>query len=133
VDSRPLEAGLTVPEEIERREDRKAALEENNLIMERRYEKAKRERGEEAARENESGDSAKKRGGGGRKRGDGAAAENGGGEENIQKAERDGGTGIRDNKGFRQFLLRGLEKVNQEWEIVCLVYNLKRLYRLSRG
>jgi transposase len=34
---------------------------------------------------------------------------------------------------FRQFLLRGLEKVNLEWEIVCLGYNLKRLYRLSQG
>jgi hypothetical protein len=28
----------------------------------------------------------------------GASAENGGGEENIQETERDGGTGIRDNK-----------------------------------
>jgi hypothetical protein len=35
--------------------------------------------------------------------------------------------------GFRQFLLRGLEKVNLEWGIVCLGYNMKRLYRLSRG
>jgi hypothetical protein len=35
--------------------------------------------------------------------------------------------------GFRQFLLRGLEKVNQEWKLVCLGYNLKRLYRLSQG
>jgi transposase len=35
--------------------------------------------------------------------------------------------------GFRQLLLRGLEKVNAEWELVCLGYNLKRLYRLSQG
>jgi hypothetical protein len=35
--------------------------------------------------------------------------------------------------GFRQFLLRGLEKVNLEWGIVCLGYNMKRLYRLSQG
>jgi hypothetical protein len=33
----------------------------------------------------------------------------------------------------RQFLPRGLEKVNQEWDIVCLGYNLKRLFRLSQG
>ena len=34
---------------------------------------------------------------------------------------------------FRQFLLRGLEKVNLEWELVCLSYNVKRLFRLSQG
>jgi hypothetical protein len=76
------EAGLTIPEDIQRQEDRKAALEGAKREMERRYEEAKRER-EEEARENESGDSVKKRGGGGRKRSDGTAAENGGGEENI--------------------------------------------------
>jgi hypothetical protein len=84
-DSRPLEAGLTIPEEIRRREDRKAALEGAKREMEMRYEEAKREREEEAkrereeeaakrereeeaARENESGDSAKKRGGGGKEK-----------------------------------------------------------------
>jgi hypothetical protein len=35
--------------------------------------------------------------------------------------------------GFRQFLLRGLEKANLEWELVCLGYNMKRLFRLSHG
>jgi hypothetical protein len=34
---------------------------------------------------------------------------------------------------FRQFLLRGLKKVNLEWELVCLSYNVKRLFRLSQG
>ncbi|MDR1904469.1 MAG: transposase, partial [Treponema sp.] len=34
-------------------------------------------------------------------------------------------------RGFRQFLLRGLEKVNGEWELVSLAYNFKRLYRLK--
>lgn len=33
--------------------------------------------------------------------------------------------------GFRQFLLRGLSKVNAEWELICLAYNVKRLYRLK--
>ncbi|MDR1175501.1 MAG: transposase, partial [Treponema sp.] len=37
---------------------------------------------------------------------------------------------IKQAMGFRQFLLRGLGKVNQEWKLVCLGYNLKRLYRL---
>jgi len=33
--------------------------------------------------------------------------------------------------GFRQFLLRGLNKVSGEWNLVCLAYNFKRLHRLS--
>jgi transposase len=35
--------------------------------------------------------------------------------------------------GFRQFLLRGLEKVGLEWQLVCLAYNLKRLHVLGAG
>jgi len=33
--------------------------------------------------------------------------------------------------GFRQFLLRGVEKVRIEWDLVCLAYNMKRLYNLQ--
>ncbi len=33
--------------------------------------------------------------------------------------------------GFRQFLLRGLPKVELEWQLVCLAYNLKRLHRMG--
>jgi transposase len=33
--------------------------------------------------------------------------------------------------GFRQFLLRGLQKVELEWCLVCLAYNLKRLHRMG--
>ena len=33
--------------------------------------------------------------------------------------------------GFRQFRLRGREKVSLEWTLVCLAYNLKRLHRLG--
>ena len=29
--------------------------------------------------------------------------------------------------GFRQFSLRGLDKVRGEWSLVCLAWNLKRL------
>jgi hypothetical protein len=32
--------------------------------------------------------------------------------------------------GFRQFLLRGLELVAGEWNLVCLAYNIKRLHAL---
>ena len=35
--------------------------------------------------------------------------------------------------GFRQFLLRGLEKAQLEWTLVCAAYNLKRLHRLGVG
>jgi len=35
--------------------------------------------------------------------------------------------------GFRQFLLRGLQKVQLEWQWVCLAYNLKRLHRMGAG
>ncbi len=34
--------------------------------------------------------------------------------------------------GFRQFLLRGLNKVNLEWQLVSCAYNLKRLAVLVR-
>lgn len=33
--------------------------------------------------------------------------------------------------GFRQFLLRGLEKVRGEWALVCLAWNMKRLRVLA--
>jgi hypothetical protein len=33
--------------------------------------------------------------------------------------------------GFRQFMLRGIEKVNTEWDLVKVAYNFKRLYNLS--
>jgi hypothetical protein len=35
--------------------------------------------------------------------------------------------------GFRQFLLRGLEKGNLEGELVTLAYDFKRLYALKTG
>ena len=33
--------------------------------------------------------------------------------------------------GFRQFMLRGLEKVQGEWTLVCLAWNMKRLCVLA--
>ena len=35
--------------------------------------------------------------------------------------------------GFRQFQLRGLEKVSLEWTLVCLAYNLRRLHWSGMG
>ena len=37
---------------------------------------------------------------------------------------------IKQGRGFRQFLLRGLEKVQSEWALVCLTHNILKLYRL---
>ena len=37
---------------------------------------------------------------------------------------------IKSIMGFRQFSLRGYEKVKAEWRIVCMAYNLKRMCRL---
>jgi hypothetical protein len=36
---------------------------------------------------------------------------------------------IKQARGFRQFLLRGFEKVRAEWAIVCTVHNLLKLAR----
>lgn len=33
--------------------------------------------------------------------------------------------------GFRQFSLRGVLQTDSEWSLVCLAYNLKRLFKLS--
>jgi hypothetical protein len=38
---------------------------------------------------------------------------------------------IKNVLGFRQFRIRGREKVSLEWTRVCLVYHLKRLHRLG--
>lgn len=38
---------------------------------------------------------------------------------------------IKPAQGFRQFLLRGLEKVNGEWDLGCLARNLRKLYLRS--
>jgi transposase len=37
---------------------------------------------------------------------------------------------IKQARGFRQFLLRGLDKVQAEWALVCATHNILKLYRL---
>jgi transposase len=39
---------------------------------------------------------------------------------------------IKSVMGFRQFLLRGLDAVKGEWDLVCIAFNLKRLYALAK-
>ena len=40
---------------------------------------------------------------------------------------------IKQGRGFRQFLLRGLEKVNREWLLICAGHNLLKLFRHGLG
>ena len=39
---------------------------------------------------------------------------------------------IKAGRGFRQFLLRGLEKVQGEWSLICTGHNLLKLFRFVR-
>ena len=38
---------------------------------------------------------------------------------------------IKQGRGFRQFLLRGLEKVKGEWSLICTGHNLLKLFRFG--
>ncbi len=38
---------------------------------------------------------------------------------------------IKQARGFRQFLLRGLEKVKAEWALICIAHNLTKLARAA--
>ena len=40
---------------------------------------------------------------------------------------------IKQARGFRQFLLRGFEKVRAEWAIVCTAHNLLKLFTLANA
>jgi hypothetical protein len=35
------------------------------------------------------------------------------------------------SKGFKQFLLRGIDKVKAEWAIICTAHNLTKLARAA--
>jgi transposase len=37
---------------------------------------------------------------------------------------------IKQARGFRQFLLRGIDKVRAEWSLICLTHNILKLYRI---
>lgn len=39
---------------------------------------------------------------------------------------------IKSVMGFRQFLLRGVDAVKGEWDLVCIAFNLKRLFALAK-
>jgi len=37
---------------------------------------------------------------------------------------------IKEARGFRRFLLRGLVKVQGEWALACLTHNILKLHRM---
>jgi transposase len=40
---------------------------------------------------------------------------------------------IKSARGIRKFLLRGLEKVSGEWQLICLTHNLLKIWRCDRA
>ena len=40
---------------------------------------------------------------------------------------------IKQARRFRQFLLRGLEKVKAEWRLICLGHNVLKMWRSGRN
>src|SRR5208282_6468419 len=40
---------------------------------------------------------------------------------------------IKQARGFRQFLLRGVKKVRAEWAMICTAHNLQKLFTLARA
>jgi len=40
---------------------------------------------------------------------------------------------IKQARGFRQFLLRGLEKVRGEWALICMTHNILKLHKICYG
>jgi len=39
---------------------------------------------------------------------------------------------IKEARGFRRFLLRGLATIRGEWRLVCLTHNLRKIWRYGR-
>jgi hypothetical protein len=40
---------------------------------------------------------------------------------------------IKQARGFRQFLLRGIEKVRAEWALICMTHNLLKFHKICSG
>ena len=40
---------------------------------------------------------------------------------------------IKQARGVRQYLLRGIEKVRAEWRLICLEHNLLKIWRAGRS
>jgi hypothetical protein len=60
-------------------------------------------------------------------------AEDQSGKSRVRGAQGDSRTvfgQIKHARGFRQFLMRGIDKVRGEWSLVCLTHNILKCYRL---
>jgi transposase len=40
---------------------------------------------------------------------------------------------IKQGRGFRQFLLRGIEKVRGEWALICMTHNILKFHKICSG
>jgi len=40
---------------------------------------------------------------------------------------------IKQARGFRQFLLRGIEKVRGEWALICMTHNILKFHKICSG
>jgi transposase len=40
---------------------------------------------------------------------------------------------IKQARGFRQFLLRGIEKVRSEWALICMTHNILKFHKICSG
>lgn len=66
----------------------------------------------------------------------GVSPENPSWSHRLQKAQRNSRTGVRNHQnhtGIPRFLLRGLDKVSIEWDLITAAYNFKRLHKLCGG
>ncbi len=147
-DSAPLEDGLTLPEEIARRQDRPEQLRAaNEVIRARAKERYERGLAEFQAQEEERAERAERTGKKPRGRapkppGPGASPK----EKMKNRLQTRAGRElyaqrkqtiepifgiIKETLGFRRFSLRSLKKVGTEWTLVTLAYNLKRLFHMG--
>ena len=39
---------------------------------------------------------------------------------------------VKEDRGFRQFFLRGLAKVKDEWSLICIAHNLLKLQKATK-
>jgi len=40
---------------------------------------------------------------------------------------------IKDSRGIRHFMRRGLEACREEWKLICATHNLLKLWRSGKG
>ena len=121
---------LDIPAELTRREDRKAALQQARQVIEARAkEMAAAQQAEYQARQAKR---QAQREAGKKPRGPEPTPPSATPDPKAQYNFTDPESGIiKEVMGFRRFSLRGLANVSLEWTLVCVSYNLKRLFVLK--